>query len=381
VVRIIRRTSPPGGDAPAATLSAPPPATPIEVGLVLRSAREKAGLSLESVRSSTGVPMVDLAALEQGHLAVLHVEQAAVVGLWRYAELLGLDPAPLVAVIRASWPHPALAVDAMHGDPHGTGMPCALLAEAEGLLMAIASRAAERGGVLAARPELERPLGLSASTRRQLASGGARNVLTSTALVPTSKQSAGALRPRVDDAADAAAEPAVAVAEAAEAEPAEPADAPASGAPDRPTAAEAAEPADAPVGAAPDGPTPDRAVRDSAVLATGGPPPEAPPARDVASFPPMPLTAKTTGADGAADGVATGTMTERPRRWPGQLLHVVAERFGLDEPDGEGPRAGPVVPQAAAPHELVPVDLVTGEMASPTSSPSSAPPPISSAHA
>ncbi len=298
MVRIIRRADPPGDVAPAATLSAPPLATPVEVGLVLRSAREKAGLSLESVRGSTGVPMVDLAALEHGHLEVLHVEQAAVVGLWRYAELLGLDPGPLVGVVRAHWPRPALAVDAMRRDPDSTGMPGALLAEADGLLSAIARRGGDagRGSVSRRDPDRDpdRHLGLSEATRRELAGGTASHMLALTVLGAASRAPTAALPP-----VDAAAVP------------------------------------DPPVDAA--------AVADVDAVVSAG--------------------------------------KVRPRWRPGQLLHVVAERFGLDELDDEGPPAGSATWQSPAPSETTTVDVPAGEVASPGDGSPSVPPPISTAHA
>ncbi len=202
MVKIARRSARHGAPAPRVALSAPPPSTPVDVGLVLRSAREAAGLSLEDVRSSTGVPMVDLAALEHGHLEVLHVEQAAVVGLWRYAELLGLDPGQLVAVARAHWPRAALAVDAMRGKPGGMGMPCALLAEAEELLAGIAPRAL----ALTRGTSPWGAIGLSEATRRQLAAGAAgdafrRTLLGVTAAVPVPLTTA-VPRPAVDTSAD-----------------------------------------------------------------------------------------------------------------------------------------------------------------------------------
>ncbi|MHB1599658.1 MAG: helix-turn-helix domain-containing protein, partial [Acidimicrobiales bacterium] len=257
---------------------------------VLRSAREAAGLSLEDVRSSTGVPMVDLAALEHGHLEVLHVEQAAVVGLWRYAELLGLDPGLLVGVVRAHWPRAALAVDAMRGKPGGMGMPCALLAEAEELLAGIAPRAL----ALTRGTSSRGAIGLSEVTRRQLAAGAAgdafrRTVLGVTAAVPVSLAT-GVPRPAVDaPTADTQDVP------------------PRTGlvAIDPPEQGEA-DLADPP----PSDPPP-----------SGMPPSDEPPAdRAVASV----LERDAAGAAGASPSA------RHARRWS-QLAHAVAERFGLDE--------------------------------------------------
>lgn len=96
-----------------AVVTPPPPADPVELGLRLRSARERLGLRLEDVRDEIDVPLVDLDALERGNLEPLHTQQAAVVALWRYAERLGLEPRELAGVINAHWPHRGLAVNAV----------------------------------------------------------------------------------------------------------------------------------------------------------------------------------------------------------------------------------------------------------------------------
>ncbi len=158
--KLYRRSEPSGAQARAHGLGAPPPESPVEVGLALRAARERAGISLEEAREATSVPKVDLEALEHGRLELLHVEQAAVVGLWRYAELVGLEPAPLVETVRRHWPRPALAADALHAAPGGPGTPRAHLALAEELLRKIAPRAGELASAS--------PLGLSEPTRQQL---------------------------------------------------------------------------------------------------------------------------------------------------------------------------------------------------------------------
>ena len=116
----------------------PPPANPTELGLALRTARERAGLSLEQVRDQIEVPLFDLDAIERGALELLHLEQTAVVAIWRYGELLGLDPEVLVAVARSSWPNRALAIDALRATP-GTSTPLSHLARARQLLAPIAS--------------------------------------------------------------------------------------------------------------------------------------------------------------------------------------------------------------------------------------------------
>lgn len=288
MVKIARRSARHGAPAPRVALSAPPPSTPVDVGLVLRSAREAAGLSLEDVRSSTGVPMVDLAALEHGHLEVLHVEQAAVVGLWRYAELLGLDPGQLVAVARAHWPRAALAVDAMRGKPGGMGMPCALLAEAEELLAGIAPRAL----ALTRGTSPRGAIGLSEATRRQLAAGTAgdafrRTLLGVTAAVPF-PLTTGVSRPAVDTSTDDMSD-------------------------DRPPASLAAID------------LLERGVGDVADPPPSDPPPSGMPPSD--GTPADRAVTSVLEPDAAAGAPPSA---RHARRWS-QLAHAVAERFGLDE--------------------------------------------------
>lgn len=165
-----------------------PPADPIELGLLLRTARERSELRLEDVRDAISVPVVDLDALERGRLETLHTQQAAVVVLFRYAQHLGLEPDELVPVLRAHWPHRGLSVDAF-ASPHGI-TPLAELQVARGLLLPIATP-----GPLAAKA-----LGLSEATRSLLESGSAKRLFALKVLAPTSV----VRRARLADAAAAA---------------------------------------------------------------------------------------------------------------------------------------------------------------------------------
>jgi hypothetical protein len=113
--------------------------------LLLRSSRERAGLSLEQVRDRIEVPLVDLDALERGALEHLHLEQAAVVAIFRYAELLGLDADTLVDVARTFWPNRALAIDAFRVTA-GSASAMSHLNQAKALLVPIASPRALRAG-------------------------------------------------------------------------------------------------------------------------------------------------------------------------------------------------------------------------------------------
>lgn len=288
MLKVFRRSSGPVAESRPVVFSAPPAANPVEVGLGLRTARERMGISLEQARESTGVPRVDLEALERGRLELLHVEQAAIVGLWRYAELLGLDPAPLVAVVRSHWPRPALAVDALYSESGGAGMPCARLALGEGILSKIVPKARELtwGSVR---------LGISEATRLQLAKGAAHAVLTVAVIGPAPGAASSRARPT--------------------------------------TGAISTIGASTPAGeASPSG------------RALAGPP--EPSTTPTTTSEPGPAGEPVSPSDPVDAGEHGSDAQQRGRRWPGQLAHVVAERFGLDpEDDGdavteEGPSGG-----------------------------------------
>lgn len=114
-MRLFHRSAPPEEESSAEVEPAAPrlPADPIELGLLLRSTRERLGIGLEEVRDEIDVPLVDLDALERGQLETLLTQQAAVIALWRYAERLGLDASGLVGVLRTHWPNRVLAVNAI----------------------------------------------------------------------------------------------------------------------------------------------------------------------------------------------------------------------------------------------------------------------------
>ncbi len=286
--KLYRRSEPSGAQARAHGLGAPPPESPVEVGLALRAARERAGISLEEAREATSVPKVDLEALEHGRLELLHVEQAAVVGLWRYAELVGLEPAPLVETVRRHWPRPALAADALHAAPGGPGTPRAHLALAEELLRKIAPRAGELASAS--------PLGLSETTRQQLSERSASALHALGALGPAPGVQRGrSRRPSRRLAAPGSGAKGEETATSGTPGPAEPVEAPAAGVPGPP------EPGGA-------GPGPAPAPRG----ATGPVAPVEPPCSD------------TPGAEAARADEG------RPRRWSSQLARSFALRFGFE---------------------------------------------------
>jgi hypothetical protein len=114
----------------------------------------------------------------------LHVEQAGVVALWRFAEEVGLEPEPLVAVLRTYWPNRALGVGAIVPSTPGLAMPVVRLALAEQLL-----------GRMAAPDQLtssNSSIGLSPSTRTSL-SAVSETAIIAVASLGTSR----ARRPRI----------------------------------------------------------------------------------------------------------------------------------------------------------------------------------------
>lgn len=137
MLRFLRRLTRQHDAEPTPVVPPPPPTNPVELGLALRAARERLGVTLEDAAERTGVPTVDMTALEDGDLERLHVEQAGVVALWRYAGVVGLPPEPLVAVLRANWPNRALAVDAFVRTAAEGAMPLASLFAAETILAPI----------------------------------------------------------------------------------------------------------------------------------------------------------------------------------------------------------------------------------------------------
>jgi hypothetical protein len=146
---------------------------PVEVGMALRSARERERLSLEEIRDRTDVPKVDLDALERGQLDIFHVEQAAVVGVWRYAEALNLDPNALVEVLHRFWTKPSLSIEALGVTTDLGATPIAQLTLATSMLSPISRPRALTSG--------SRHLGLSKSMRDILSAasiGATRAVAT-----------------------------------------------------------------------------------------------------------------------------------------------------------------------------------------------------------
>jgi hypothetical protein len=89
------------------------PVTTGEVGAELREARKGVGLSLAEVHDRTGITWRDLEALEAGEPWKIPDRQSALVGLHRYAALLGLDGRPLARVLHEHWPSMATRAPGM----------------------------------------------------------------------------------------------------------------------------------------------------------------------------------------------------------------------------------------------------------------------------
>ncbi len=71
--------------------------TPTAAGVMLREARESLGIELAEVHDRTGISWRNLEALESGEAQHFSEPSAAAVAMRRYAELVGLDPDPLIA--------------------------------------------------------------------------------------------------------------------------------------------------------------------------------------------------------------------------------------------------------------------------------------------
>jgi hypothetical protein len=69
----------------------------------LRQARERLGLSLETVQDRTGVRRFDLEALEAGDLSRFSDEKTALIAVRRCAETLGLDASAMTQAVGAQW--------------------------------------------------------------------------------------------------------------------------------------------------------------------------------------------------------------------------------------------------------------------------------------
>lgn len=166
---------------PARVVSAPPPTNPIELGMALHSARERRGLSLEQVRDAIEVPSVDLDALERGQLELFHLQQSAVVALWRYAEFLELEPDRLLPVLQSHWPHRALSINAFRPDLGVAATPVARLAAAARLLEPLL-QSTHRNGIA---------LGLSPATHAELATSRAAETFAASVLIPAAALATG----------------------------------------------------------------------------------------------------------------------------------------------------------------------------------------------
>jgi len=80
-----------------------PPRSPVEIGQVLRRAREERGLDLLSVHDRIGRPITQLEALELGSVSAAHDQIALVSTLRNYAAFLGLDGDALALALIDQW--------------------------------------------------------------------------------------------------------------------------------------------------------------------------------------------------------------------------------------------------------------------------------------
>jgi hypothetical protein len=72
------------------------PLTPTAAGAMLSEARKGLGIELAEVHDRTGISWRNLEALESGEVRHFSEPSAAAVAMRRYAELVGLDPEPLI---------------------------------------------------------------------------------------------------------------------------------------------------------------------------------------------------------------------------------------------------------------------------------------------
>jgi cytoskeletal protein RodZ len=92
--------------------------TPAMAGEMLRGARESQGIDLAEVHDRTGISWRNLEALESGDLQRFSDPSAASVAMRRYAELVSLDPQPLVRSLAEA---PLYAYSARPGSGANTG--------------------------------------------------------------------------------------------------------------------------------------------------------------------------------------------------------------------------------------------------------------------
>jgi hypothetical protein len=75
----------------------------LSYGPELHEARERLGLSLDTVQDRTGVRRFHLEALEEGDLSRFPDEKTALVAVRRYAEILGLDGPTMMQIVGDQW--------------------------------------------------------------------------------------------------------------------------------------------------------------------------------------------------------------------------------------------------------------------------------------
>jgi cytoskeletal protein RodZ len=110
-----------------------PPRSPVEIGQVLRRAREERGLDLLSVHDRIGRPITQLEALELGSVSTVHDQIALVSTLRNYAAFLGLDGDGLALALIDQWSRPAGASQGPGRSSSPTGVPVTQVAGPEHL--------------------------------------------------------------------------------------------------------------------------------------------------------------------------------------------------------------------------------------------------------
>jgi hypothetical protein len=90
--------------------------TPSEAGEMLREARERLGIDLAEVHDRTGISWRNLEALESGEVQRFSEPSAAAIAMRRYADLVSVDPQPLIDSIHNA-PNYALSGTPSRGAP------------------------------------------------------------------------------------------------------------------------------------------------------------------------------------------------------------------------------------------------------------------------
>lgn len=100
----------------------PSETTPVDVGAIFRAARAEAGITLAEIHDRTGIPWLQLEALEAGELARIPDRRSVLAAVRRYADLLDLDATQLARDIDKQWSTAVGAASPPTGAP-GAAMP------------------------------------------------------------------------------------------------------------------------------------------------------------------------------------------------------------------------------------------------------------------